>query len=1506
MRTSSAYVFSCQRQVSRISAALVIFTTLFSFVPPGGVAIAADDAASGSFSNPPGTYVWQTAETGALGGFSDQNIFAGYQFSPNKEGVISELCGFFTGTHFVSLYDKSFRLLASASISSYERWNCAVITPVAVSKGQLYYAAAEIVGGPAYFRSQSTDLLPATAGGVTIKLGVSQKIDAAFGKNLKTYTYLVPGMVDIKFLAQDNAVDFAKKSGASLSAAVSGKIQNSATTTPAVQWNDVELLRNCASGKCIVCGSGGCKISDDKDTASQKEATFIQTCSKGICYSCTSGNCGKTDASGIVKSGYSFKNCADNKCLNCVNSECKVTGGDIPKYNYQYDAFSYLSGGVDYSLNVVSNWNSGNVSYDSLPCIDCGGGGNYYGDYGLSNGMTYTGGFTGGGVSPEMRELIAKQGEIKTVFQSPYVGLDATWLKDAWGSRAKQSLTTPITTPKQAVATGANQYTNKQVISIGTKPGQVNSPTGAVANNPGVTQTSNGRAVVQLGGQQNYTGQTPPVNLSGAAGLAALNTGALYDINGNYIGQAQATAYVKDLNGNLVAAKSADGKTFVTPYFDAQGNPIGTAIGEDVNTRLTSLVRPGDTKIAPVVASKTTIADRDYAAGATIQVPEILVNPEGKVVYEGTIAYKTPEAIKRGDAIVTPVKEIPYAKDMLDANEGYFGYGPNHGAGDVPVATIVHQNAATAGAQTGGVVINQDASRSNYTMANGAIAAPVTVNGVLGYQPVNGGSIFTQQPVTGIQQIAYQGSDGNNVYLSPAATVQGSDGNSYYQYNAPDNQSYYQPVNGGSVMGSNGQTISAASADESGNWLPCGLNSLSTNIYTAQQSSTPIYNAAGQSITTITFTPVGTTGDNSSFGSTYGLTGYTPNSLDNSAYIANNGGAFQANDGATYVYDAELRQAFRCTGGDCEGRTRVLDQKATDYYNSFSGPTVDATSPYACAVMVGGQYDPTFLNAEISGNTPEENLGNGEAQTGWEPITGTPAVTTGGGQNCHGSADGTMVCDQASADSSNKNVAGISLEAKFASLFVKNAQANLSCSLLSMAGALTGKDTAKASNVTFTNPVAGPKISNLEPGMTNGKDVTISVQTDIKASCRYSPYDLPYAFMWYGFETKDGLKHEYKIGDLGDGNYLYFVRCQDEAGNANLNSQPLTFGARSSYDAKSENDTKAPEIPAVKISQASIQRGTMQTIASTVKDNVKAVKATAQLRSADGKYRAVVALADDGANGDGKADDGVWGYRWDSTGKSGGEYQVTVVAIDSAGNFAQAENAARFTVAGDKTGGSSANYCKALANNGPSDKKVDVVFAGCGYGKDMEAFAADAKKQIDQFSKFAPLSDDIAKFNFTAAQLPGMTCEESWQDNMEIDAIRFKQLAAACNPDILVVVKKTSQPGGGISFGGAGIAFVAADSPTAAVHEIGHAFFNLNDEYSYGCTATDMRMSPNCDNDVKCSKWKGVDGAGCYAGCTCEGNYRSSNDCVMLDAAAATGFCPVCTRQIEAIMSTFE
>src|SRR5437773_1301181 len=82
-----------------------------------------------------------------------------------------------------------------------------------------------------------------------------------------------------------------------------------------------------------------------------------------------------------------------------------------------------------------------------------------------------------------------------------------------------------------------------------------------------------------------------------------------------------------------------------------------------------------------------------------------------------------------------------------------------------------------------------------------------------------------------------------------------------------------------------------------------------------------------------------------------------------------------------------------------------------------------------------------------------------------------------------------------------------------------------------------------------------PVIRNGEPSApqpASTTQVTLSVSTDEAATCNWGTADAAYASLPNTFATTGGTSHTTTVSGLADGaSYLYYVRCQDAAGNAN-------------------------------------------------------------------------------------------------------------------------------------------------------------------------------------------------------------------------------------------------------------------------------------------------------------------------------------------------------------------
>ena len=147
------------------------------------------------------TYLWQAVETGTRDKFEKVDWYAGYQFTPEKDGKVNQLCGNFPAgaVNRVSLYDGSYEELAGAEITGDNFWRCVDIAPVQVKTDRRYYVIARIEDDPVYFEFKS-GMLPKAAGNAVIEVGVRQSASSGdFGEDeRKTYDHMIFGLVDVR------------------------------------------------------------------------------------------------------------------------------------------------------------------------------------------------------------------------------------------------------------------------------------------------------------------------------------------------------------------------------------------------------------------------------------------------------------------------------------------------------------------------------------------------------------------------------------------------------------------------------------------------------------------------------------------------------------------------------------------------------------------------------------------------------------------------------------------------------------------------------------------------------------------------------------------------------------------------------------------------------------------------------------------------------------------------------------------------------------------------------------------------------------------------------------------------------------------------------------------------------------------------------------------------------------------------------------------------------------
>ena len=232
---------------------------------------------------------------------------------------------------------------------------------------------------------------------------------------------------------------------------------------------------------------------------------------------------------------------------------------------------------------------------------------------------------------------------------------------------------------------------------------------------------------------------------------------------------------------------------------------------------------------------------------------------------------------------------------------------------------------------------------------------------------------------------------------------------------------------------------------------------------------------------------------------------------------------------------------------------------------------------------------------------------------------------------------------------------------------------------------------------------------------------------------------------------------------------------------------------------------------------------------------------------------------------------------------------------------------------------------------------VDLAIVAEGYRReDMGKFYADCRRAVDVLFAREPFRSLKNRFNVVAVAAESKHCGVSvphlrdWRkgttgthyDTFRIDRYLMTQemhrvydlLAGIPFEHIMVLVNTATYGGGGIYNQ---VTTSSSDHPNFTevfVHEFGHSYAGLGDEYAYDDMDTEWYPAgiepwePNLTTkkDMK-AKWQdmideGVPGVGLYegAGYQSHGCWRPSEDCRMR-TNASPDFCPVCDRAIRRI-----
>ena len=244
-----------------------------------------------------------------------------------------------------------------------------------------------------------------------------------------------------------------------------------------------------------------------------------------------------------------------------------------------------------------------------------------------------------------------------------------------------------------------------------------------------------------------------------------------------------------------------------------------------------------------------------------------------------------------------------------------------------------------------------------------------------------------------------------------------------------------------------------------------------------------------------------------------------------------------------------------------------------------------------------------------------------------------------------------------------------------------------------------------------------------------------------------------------------------------------------------------------------------------------------------------------------------------------------------------------------------------------------------LLRSGSPEDKIDVVIVAEGYTADeLEMFYNDARIAMDAILTHEPFGQYKDSFNFVAVALESNDSGVSvpgkgeWKDtalkshfntfymDRYLTTLRLKNMhdrLCGIPYEHIVILANTDTYGGGGIYNS--YTLTTAHHPAfkpVVVHEFGHSFAGLADEYYYDdqyveyyypdCEPWEQNITTLFDFD---SKWKDMLDSGEAqllegAGYQSKGVYRGSEDCRM-HTNKAESFCPVCQRAIGRIIEFY-
>ncbi|HJN75995.1 MAG TPA: M64 family metallopeptidase [Myxococcota bacterium] len=230
--------------------------------------------------------------------------------------------------------------------------------------------------------------------------------------------------------------------------------------------------------------------------------------------------------------------------------------------------------------------------------------------------------------------------------------------------------------------------------------------------------------------------------------------------------------------------------------------------------------------------------------------------------------------------------------------------------------------------------------------------------------------------------------------------------------------------------------------------------------------------------------------------------------------------------------------------------------------------------------------------------------------------------------------------------------------------------------------------------------------------------------------------------------------------------------------------------------------------------------------------------------------------------------------------------------------------------------------------DGPLDERIDILYLGDGYTIDeLELWRSDVDRlSTDLLTRepYASYSGLVSVWRVDAASAESGASHYDAGQDIEKDTAygcyygcSGTDRLVCCDDDAVVAAIDSSLPAADMTvvlvndstYGGMGsptycTTYTGTYSDEVQVHELGHHFMELWDEYSYGYAYGGSGAGANCSSESDgstWSQWLDVEGIGAFTPCSYTDWHSPTNgDCLMY--TLYKDFCPVCKEHGLVVM----